>query len=170
MIIFTRGQFWPPGIVFACARPSFTKFVRAITHHPFKLGSPNLDQRCKTPWLRPLMFWGAIDLDLQGQIQLEKQNLPHFELVCTITHYPFKLGSLNLDQRCKIHGLRSILFCGPIDHELQGQILLKKSNFLALPPLEIHNHNITTREPWVPRLLHRPDCFMVSILCTYLYT
>ena len=42
--------------------------VRAITRDPFKLGSPNLDQRCKRPWLRSLLFWGAIDLDLQGQI------------------------------------------------------------------------------------------------------
>ena len=42
--------------------------VRAITWDPFKLGSPNLDQRCKRPWLRSLLFWGAIDLDLQGEI------------------------------------------------------------------------------------------------------
>ena len=27
-----------------------------------------LVQRSKTPWLRSLLFWGAIDLDLQGQI------------------------------------------------------------------------------------------------------
>ena len=43
-------------------RPSVTKFVRVITHHPFKLGSPNLDHRCKRPWLRSLLFWGVIDL------------------------------------------------------------------------------------------------------------
>ena len=42
--------------------------VRAITRDPFKLGSPNLDQRCKRPWLRSLLFLGVIDLDLQGQI------------------------------------------------------------------------------------------------------
>ena len=42
--------------------------VRTITRHLFKLGSPNLVQRSKTPWLRSLLFWGAIDLDLQGQI------------------------------------------------------------------------------------------------------
>ena len=53
---------------------------------------------------------------------------------------------------------------------VQGQIWLKKPNFLASPLLEIHNHHITTREPWVPRLLHRPDCFIVSILCMYLYS
>ena len=42
--------------------------VRAITQDPFKLGSPNLDQTCKRPWLRSLLFFGAIDRDLQGQI------------------------------------------------------------------------------------------------------
>ena len=45
------------------------EFVRTITHHPFKLGSPNLDQRCKKPWLRALLFCGMIDHDLQGQIE-----------------------------------------------------------------------------------------------------
>ena len=42
--------------------------VHVITRDPFKLGLPNLDQRCKRPWLRSLLFWGVIDLDLQGQI------------------------------------------------------------------------------------------------------
>ena len=31
--------------------------VRAITRDPYKLGSPNLDQRCKTPLLRTLWVW-----------------------------------------------------------------------------------------------------------------
>ena len=58
---------------------------------------------------------------------------------------------------------------GAID--FQGQIRFEKQNFLASLQLEIHNHHITIcREPWVPRLLHRPHCFMVSILCTHLYT
>ena len=48
--------------------PSVTKFVREITHHPFKLGSPNFDHRCKRPLLASLLFWGVIDFDLQGQI------------------------------------------------------------------------------------------------------
>ena len=80
--------------------PSITKFVNAITHHPFKLGSPNLDHRCKRPWLRSLLVLGVIDLDLQGQIYLQSQYLPHFELFRAITHHPFKLGPPNLDQRC----------------------------------------------------------------------
>ena len=83
--------------------------VRAITRDPFKLGSPNLDQICKIPWLKSLLFLGAAYLDLQGQIELKSQNLPHFELVRTITHYPLELGSPNLDQRCKIAWLRSVL-------------------------------------------------------------
>ena len=39
-----------------------------------------------------------------------------------------------------------------IDLDLQGQIWLKKSNFLVSPLLELHNHHITTREPWVPNI------------------
>ena len=143
--------------------------VRAITQNPFKLGLSNLDQRCKRPWLRSILFWEAIDFDLQGQIKLKSQNLPHFELVRTITHYPLELGSPNLDQRCEIAWLRSLLFWVAIDIALQGQIWLKTSNFLVSTLLEIHNHQITTTEPWVSRLLHMPDCFMISILCAYLH-
>ena len=75
--IFTRGQFWPSGIVVACVCVSVClcvcvsvnhELVRVIIHQPFKLGSPNLVQRSKTPWLRSLLFFGAIDLDLKGQI------------------------------------------------------------------------------------------------------
>ena len=49
--IFTLGQFWYSGSVIACvclpvrARISHEIF-RMITHDPFKLGSPNLDQMC----------------------------------------------------------------------------------------------------------------------------
>ena len=72
-LIFTRGQFWPSGIVIACVCGSVCvcinhELVRSITHHPVKLGSPNLDQRCKTPWFGSLLFLGMIDLDLQGQL------------------------------------------------------------------------------------------------------
>ena len=65
----------------------------------------------------------------QGQIYLQSQNLPHFELVRTITHHPFKLGSPNLDQRWKIAWWRSLLFWVAIHLDLQGQIRFKQSNF-----------------------------------------
>ena len=73
--VFTRGQFWPSGIFIGCVGGSVCQcvcvnhqLVRTITPRSFKLGSPNLDQRCKTPWFRSLLFWGMIDLDLQGPI------------------------------------------------------------------------------------------------------
>ena len=94
------------------------KIVRMITHRSFKLGSPNLDQRCKTPWFRSLFFWGMINLDLQGQIQLESQILPHFELFRTITHQPFKLESPNLDRKCILALLRSLLILDLIGFDL----------------------------------------------------
>ena len=42
--------------------------VRTITWDLFKLGSPNLNQRCKAPCLRSLLLCGATNIDLQGQI------------------------------------------------------------------------------------------------------
>ena len=92
-----------PASVCLCVRPTVCVcgkhlLVCAITHHPFKLGSPNLDNMCKRPWLRSLLFWGVIDLDLQGQIELQSQNLPHFELVHAITHHQLKLQFPNLEQ------------------------------------------------------------------------
>ena len=95
--------------------------VRSITHQPFKLESPNLKHRCKTPWLRSLLFWGVIDLELQGQIQLESQILPHFELVRTITCHPFKLESPNLDKKCILVQLRCLLILGVINLQLHFQ-------------------------------------------------
>ena len=90
--------------VCVCVRVSVShEFIRAITHQPFKLGSPNLDQRCKRPSLRALLFCGMIDRDLQGQIELQSQNLPHFELVHAITHHQLKLQFPNLEQNASQH-------------------------------------------------------------------
>ena len=84
--------------------------VHAITHHPFKLGSINLDQRCKRPLWRSILFCGMIDCDLQGQIDLQSQNLPHFELVHAITHHQFKLQFTNFEQNCILALFRSLPF------------------------------------------------------------
>ena len=93
--------------------------VHVITHHPFKLGSPNLDNRCKRPWLRSLLFWGVIDLDLQGQIELQNQNLPYFELVLAINHHQLKLQFPNLEQKCILALFRSLPILGLIEIDLQ---------------------------------------------------
>ena len=100
-------------------RPSVTKFVRAITNYPFKLGSPNLDQRCKRPRFRSLLFCGTIDCDRQGQIELQSQNLPHFELVHAITHHQLKLQFPNLGQKCILALFRSLPILGLIEIDLQ---------------------------------------------------
>ena len=91
----TRGQFWPSGIVVACVCVCVClsvnhQLVRAVTHQPFKLERPNLDQRCKSPFLRSLLFFGTTDLEVQGQIELKCQNLPHFALVRVINHHQLK--------------------------------------------------------------------------------
>ena len=49
---------------YACVRACVNlELVRTITHL-FKLGSSNLEQRCKTPWLRTLLFWSLFKFDL----------------------------------------------------------------------------------------------------------
>ena len=46
-----------PARVFVCVRVSVNhELISAITNQLFKLGSPNLDQRCERPWLRSLLF------------------------------------------------------------------------------------------------------------------
>ena len=102
--------------------------VCEITHHPFELGSPNLDHRCKRP--RSLLFWRVIDPDLQGQIKLQSQNLPHFELLRATTHHPFKLGSPNLNKSCKIRWLKSLLFWWLIELDLSNLTVLKNPVYL----------------------------------------
>ena len=68
LVVITRSQFWPSGIVVACVCVCMCvcvcvsvnhELVRAIIHQPFKLGLPNLVQRSKTPWLRSLLFFGG---------------------------------------------------------------------------------------------------------------
>ena len=62
-----------------CVRPCVNhELGRAITHDPHQIGSPNLDHRCKRPWLRSLLFLGVIDLDLHGQILSSKSKFTPF--------------------------------------------------------------------------------------------
>ena len=105
-----------PACVCVCVCLSVNhQLVRAITHQPFKLESPNLDQRWKRPWLRSLLFCETIDLELQGQIELKSQNLPHFELVRAKSHHQLKSVFPNLGQKCILALLRSLLILGWID-------------------------------------------------------
>ena len=57
---FGLGVLSLPASVCLCVGPCVNhELVHAITHHPFQLGSPNLDQRCKRPWLRSGGGWGC---------------------------------------------------------------------------------------------------------------
>ena len=73
-----------------------TSVCAVITCHPFKLVTPNLDQKSKTPWLRSLLFLGLIDLELPGQIQLQSKK--YFELVHAIIHHLSKIRFPNFDE------------------------------------------------------------------------
>ena len=131
-LIFTRGQFWPSGIVVACVCLSVCPSVRlsvcvcgkhllvcTITHHPFKLGSLNLDHRCKRPWLRSLLFWGWLTLTFKVKFQLQNQNLSHFELFHAMTLHQLKLQFPNLEQKCILALFRSLPILGLIKIDLQ---------------------------------------------------
>ena len=65
------------------------------------------------------MFCGMIDHDLQGQIELQSQNLPHCELVHAINHHQLKLQFPNLEQKCILVLSRSLPILGFIDIDLQ---------------------------------------------------
>ena len=60
-----------------------------------------------------------IDCDLQGQIELQSQNLPHSELIHAITHHQLKLQFPNLEQKCILALFRSLPILGltEIDHQ-----------------------------------------------------
>ena len=78
--------------VSVCVDPSVCQSVNQlvciITHHLFKLGSPNLDLRCKRPRLIFLLFCGAIDIDLQGQIEF---SISKFTLFLACGHHNSQL-------------------------------------------------------------------------------
>ena len=74
-----------PASVCVSVRPSVRVcgnhlLVRAITRDPFKLGSPNLDQRCKRPWLRSLLFWGQLTLTFKVKFNLKLRIYPILSL------------------------------------------------------------------------------------------
>ena len=60
-----------------CVRVSVNhELVRAIIHQPFKLVSPNLDQRCKSPRLRSLFFVGWLTVIFKVKLNLKVKIYP----------------------------------------------------------------------------------------------
>ena len=67
--------------VCVCVRPGVNhELVRAITHHPFKLGSPNLNHQCKRPWLRSLLFWWWLTLTFKVTFYFKVKIYPILSL------------------------------------------------------------------------------------------
>ena len=128
--IFTWGQFRPSGIVIACVCvcPCVYQSVCQSLACPRDNSGPVQARIAKFgPKMQKTLVQVPIVLGCNwswpSRLNLTwNQNLPHFEFVCTITHYPFKLGSPNLDQRWKTARLRSLLFWVAIELDLQGQI------------------------------------------------
>ena len=60
-----------------------------------------------------------IDRDLQGQIELQIQNLPHSEFVHAITRHQLKLLFPNLEQKCIWAQFSSLLMLSLIEIDLQ---------------------------------------------------
>ena len=53
--------------------------------------TPNLAQsRCKIPWLRPLLFWGLIELDMSNEIYFQNPVYLHHFCVFEIFVRPMK--------------------------------------------------------------------------------
>ena len=60
-----------------------------------------------------------IDCDRQGQIELQSQKLPHFELVHATTHHQLKLQFPNLEKKFILALFRSLPILGLIEIDLQ---------------------------------------------------
>ena len=74
----------------------YFEIVRPITHHPLKLGPPNLDQMFKIPWLRSLLLWGLNELHMS--------NLTYFQNPVYL--HPLRLW--NICETCKNGCKRSL--------------------------------------------------------------
>ena len=143
------------------------QLVRAVTRQPFKLEPPNLDQRCKRPWLRSLLFFWAVDLELQGQIELKCQNLPHFELVRAISHHQLETVFPNFGQKCIFALLRSLSFgdhrnnskTAPISHYLVRHSL-GKPRFRWCIDAIFSGINYVTRHYGISSLFHIRTSFV----------
>ena len=112
--LITRGQFWPLRIVVACVcvcvRVSVNhEVVRTIIHQPFKLGSPNLDQRCKRPPIEVSIFFSCDQAALQMVFSVCLSVCPSVRLSVTpfwlCSHHRIIMkfsGVITNDQR-KVH-------------------------------------------------------------------
>ena len=126
--IFTRGQFWPSGIVIACVCGSVCPCVCMCVYQsracPHDNSSPIQARITKfgpemqnTLVYVPIVFGDARPWSSRSNLTW-KSNFTSFELVHTITHQPFKLESPNLDRKCILALPRSLLILDLIGFDL----------------------------------------------------
>ena len=113
-----------PASVCLCVCPSVCVcgkylLVRAITHHPFKLGSLNLDHRCKRPWLRSLLFWGWLTLTFKVKFNFKVKIYPILSLSMPWLTTNWSCNFSNLEQKCILALFRSLPILGLIEIDLQ---------------------------------------------------
>ena len=112
--IFTRGQFWPSGIVVACVClfvcvcvsvcQSVCPSLACPCHNsrPVSVRITRFGPRVQNNLVRYCFVeWSILILKVKFKVQVQIYHI--FEFVHTITHHPFKLWSPNWDQRCNIH-------------------------------------------------------------------
>ena len=127
--------------------------VRAMT----QLGSRNLDQMCKTPWLKPLCFLSFFfplficliilgsTLTVMVELNFKVKFCPNLNLkfARAKTHHSFKLGSPNLDQKCKTAWSRSLYGLRQYQYQYQDDP----------PPPPSHNSWLNIAVPYLHNLL-----------------
>ena len=108
-----------------CVNP---EFVCTITHHPFKLGSPNLIHRCKTPWLTSFCL-REIDIDHQGQkLTLKSKFTPLWACRCNdLPPVQAKITKFGSEMQSTL--IKIPIVWEEIDLDLLGQIELKSLKF-----------------------------------------
>ena len=121
----------------ACARRSVCQ-VCLHDNSSSVQGSPNLDQRCKNLSEDPFCFVKRSILICKVKFNLKVEIVPIIDLVHTIDYHPFKLGTPDMDQRCTLPRLLSIVWVG-------GGVLT-----------------------YIPRQLQGLECYTVSTLCTHI--
>ena len=146
--------------------------VRAITRDAFKLGSPIWINYSKDLGWGPycvvlfcfcffVVFFffffflgggGQLTMTSKVKFNLKVRIYPYFEIVRTITHHPFKLGSPNLNQRCKIARLRSLLFGWQLTLTFKVKFDLKSRIFWS------HHHWKYITTIWPPESHEYIDC------------
>ena len=158
---------------------SYCKWLSAAKTYPLvKIWTFSENKNWDHFYQRPVLSSGIVVACVCLCVRVSERVCITHLLVCAITRDPFKHRNTTPVQARITKFVQDVLHTWVKISVILGGYwpwpsrsnLTLKSTFLVSPLLETHNHHITAGEPGVPRLLHRPDRFMISILCMYLCT